>query len=172
MEEKGKNCLLIKCNLKFCSTHKKQMSSTYMFLLIFLPGLLWKSVIKFSGTQSQHGNGKGPDTHCIFSINKGIRCLSKHLAFAPLSWLNVASLTCCQDASLLPVQQCSQITDTYNTFCKLGKTIKSMSTSSVTAHSSCLQEPYLRQPDGEKVDGRWCCWTLHVQQILCSRTLS
>lgn len=148
----------------------KWVAPTY-FLLIFLPGLLWKPMIKFSEMQSQHGNGKGADTHCFSSINKGIRCLSKCLAFAPFSWLNVASLTCCQDASLLPVQQCSQITDTYITFCKLGNTIKSMSTPSLTAHSSCLQEPYSRQPDEEKVFGRWC-WILQMQQILWSRTLS
>lgn len=105
--------------------------------------LLWDAKPSWKWERSWHS--------LLFLHNKGIRSHSKPLnfgngkgAFAPFSCFNIASLICCQEASLLPVQQCSQITDAYNIFCKLGNTPKSMSTSSLTAHSSCLQEPYLK----------------------------
>lgn len=133
------------------------MSSTCIFLVIFLPGFLWKPTTKlFSELQRCQALGKrGKEMNLTApppSI-EGIRSLSKLFAFTPFPCL--VPLACCQNASVLLVRRSSEITAIYHTFCEPGNTLKNMSACSPTACSSSLLRLSLRQPGGGKVDGTW-----------------
>lgn len=127
------------------------MSSTCIFLLIFLPGLLWKPMTKFfSELQSQCGNRKGAEPHCSSSINSMYKIPFQTSCVCSFS-MPKYRLAHCQDVPMLPVQHSSEITAIYNTLCEPEKTLKNTSPCSLTAHLSCLQRLSL----SNMVETRW-----------------
>lgn len=140
-------------------------------ITFFLPGLLWKLMIKFvSEMQSYHGNGKGADTPCFFSTNKDIRSHSKLPKFemgkefcfffmVKYNFINLLS-GCMSPAcsAVISDHRCQEF------FLQVKKHPQE--------HVHILPDCSLLLLTRTILEATWWCWILQVQHILCSRTQS